>query len=220
MSGPNPKLMQAIARKYVEWLPIQAEDGVVSPILATACASIRASRDQTDKLIAAMDEDRAEMGDATELADEHDALTEELLGAAFVVLQRRMTAFSSRVMHVSDLVAKHYAIAPPFTAKHKVFAFGKLTGAGHSAGVVINAFANYYKHRDEPDFWTSPKHQAAPIVGCYGLSAKTETENMRRAAQVLGASPNDLDPLLDALAEWSREVTNEMLGQIGAPLIK
>lgn len=210
----NSQILEAILRHQAAWLRIPAagENPLLTPILDTVCQSIRQSKVQTEQSIQQMHEELAELGLAQELMEEHEALVEELLGAAFVVLQRTMNAFSSRVLRVSNLVATHYSIARAFDTRYSVLKFGAPMTTQYSLAIVVNAFANYYKHRDEATFWTDQK--AAPIVSAHGLSVATTANNMRLAARALGASEHDLWPLIDGLAAWSKEVSDHVRAKI------
>jgi len=127
--------------------------------------------------------------------DEEYAVIENLLGVSFVVSQIVIANIASRVMALSE----HHARSNPGTVvpglsknRQQLYHFKSTTVARtpHTQIEVINAFANYYKHRDDwpllwnPNTMTGPSMPTALVVSAVGASAN-DSGNMRHGLKVL-----------------------------------
>lgn len=156
-------------------------------------------------------------------------LVETHLGCAFVTCQVFLTAVVSRVQ---ALHGHHYSRAPtPLTTtsgeRPAILAFGSTAvgTSGLSQMQVIDAFANYFKHRDQ---WRRPwsklgrlaKETAVTItaVGAHEGS----TGNLRTGAEVTGnPSYTDVESYSSLIIHWRDELWRAYRAElIGRGLLK
>ncbi len=126
-------------------------------------------------------------------APELQAEIEDFIGVAFVASQTYITIVVSTLQKLHKLVRLGGKAELTTTSGSKQDLMGY--GSKHSREKpyspiqVINAFANYYKHRDEwdPD-WTKlggRQKETATIIGSAG-AFQSSTENLRIGAKYLG----------------------------------
>jgi hypothetical protein len=155
--------------------------------------------------------------------DDQCELIENLLGAAFVVCQARITAVVSSSIKLAAYCGQK---GIPFTAyaprKDAILTMGP-TFPGSTVTLIqfMDAVANYFKHRDEWDEvdWSklsTPSKRTADIIQVGGLKAGF-TGNLRAGAEALGnkdfVSTGIFADIIDA---WSGEVmtmTKKALGR-------
>lgn len=125
--------------------------------------------------------------------DEVDVI-EGLLGTAYVLCQTYITKIVSDVIFLHRY---HNRSNPPSRLKttsdfkDSILSFGSkvIPDVGYTEVQVIDAFANYFKHRDEwpPDWDKLDKRSAktAEVIMSIGASSGC-TGNLRRASEVLG----------------------------------
>ena len=141
-------------------------------------------------------------------------MIENVLGAAFVLAQARLTAVASEAIEIAKELgplAQALPFALPKVSRDSLLAFGApMKGHTVTAVTAIDAVANYFKHRDEWSNWTPNKKNQATIttISAIGL-LPTSTGNLRAAAKVLGwpdAAPADLSWMEGAIDEWATAV--------------
>jgi hypothetical protein len=150
------------------------------------------------------------------VVDEETAVTEELLGAAFVVCQSYITSIveSFKKLHKKAKIDKL-----KFTVTNGERKVLLKTGSANVANSeytelqVIDAFANYFKHSDQwPLIWTKADNQSKgtiEIIQSVGAQSGS-TGNMRTGAKVLGCPMyNNLDSLLDKITQWQNELLKQ-----------
>lgn len=125
--------------------------------------------------------------------DEVDVI-EDLLGAAYVVCQTYITKIISDVIFLHRYHKRSNPSSELKTTgdfKYSILSFGSkvISGVGYTQVQVIDAFANYFKHRDEwPSDWHKLEERStktAEVIMAVGASSGC-TGNLRRASKVLG----------------------------------
>lgn len=157
-------------------------------------------------------EDAEKSGDNDYLdhvVDGECGVIEDLIGTAFVGCQIYITATVSGTKHFHDLSLEEAA-----HKKAAVLSVGSpiLSPTKYTRVQVIDAFANYYKHKDEWGYaWADLKGRAAyvvPIIQAAGAS-EGSTGNFRTAAKALGISDiRNLEILHRDIQEWCDNVWN------------
>jgi hypothetical protein len=144
--------------------------------------------------------------------DEHDIdVVELLIGAAFVLGQAAITQSVSLVKKIHENAGK-----PPWIPCEKIEIMKAAAPieavTGLSKIVIINAAANYHKHRYEwADDWSGPPNSKTTIeiVLKLGLSRKGDN-NLERALRALEISPADMTPLSGIIGEWRENLTKQI----------
>jgi len=136
------------------------------------------------------------------VGEEASEFKEELLGAAFVVCQ----AYLAGVVNAALRMKKG------LNAKHEVLQLGEKYGRGPYTKVqVIDAFANYYKHRDDWSSgpWNELKGQQARTAESIRSAHAKEGSPLNLETGMRSLGVNDLHtlvPLHSMLMEWSVSV--------------
>jgi hypothetical protein len=192
------------------------------------------------------DEDYAAM-----LASDYNDQIEEFLGIAFVACQTRISSVVSSIQKISDSTKKTTG-AGLFQSKtgsqlrrHLLDLGQKHSKVSLSFARVIEAFANYYKHRDEwPLLWNSrgdhdgrPYHTIfeaerealslfkknkqqfwnADVIQHAGAWAQSN-HNLATGAEFLGVTDlNDLRPLSEHIKSWAAVVYDETESELKPP---
>jgi len=168
----------------------------------------------TDAITRAQSSGNAEYIDAV-VDDECDVI-ENLLGAAFVACQADITAVISHVkrMHKRALADGH-RLDSSDGSKAGIMALGNqqlVATSTYSYVQVIDAAANYFKHRDEwRGSWTQfdpASRQGKTVAIITAVGAKQgSTGNMRTGVNALGISNyRNLTILYDHIASWANNV--------------
>jgi hypothetical protein len=154
--------------------------------------------------------------DADLFTDDERDIIENLLGTAFVVCQGRVTSVVSAAI---DLVKYCSKKGLPFAAypgeKRAILKLDAPLGAGAAASFtriqVIDAIANYFKHRDEWKGvdWTKlneTSRRTADIIVAAGLQTGS-TGNLRRGAIALGnVDLKSMSVFVSIVDEWTQDV--------------
>jgi hypothetical protein len=160
---------------------------------------------------------------AKDIIDAEMDLIESLLGISFVACQ---SYISSVIRAVRNLHEACRSLTPPVSLKTTsdrksdiIRACSReVGGTGYSEIQVIDAFANYYKHKDEWAWdWNSPPEiskSTVSIIKSLGGS-RGDTGNMRGAAEALG-SDDTWDPqvFVKTLEEWGQELFRAYRGEL------
>lgn len=162
--------------------------------------------------------------DADAIIDEETDVIENLLGTAFVVCQTYISSVISRVRILHRLYKKEHNGAELTTTsitKPDILAFGSSSvgSSDFSEVQVIDAFANYFKHRAEwVRVWDKlPKKDAytARIIGAVGAS-RGSTGNLRTGAKVLGNEVySNMDVFVGILQRWRQNLYNGYREELG-----
>jgi hypothetical protein len=156
------------------------------------------------------------------VVEEECDVIEALLGAAFVTTQAQITSIISGVKwlhwHYNHATGKTLATSPATKADILALAGPRVPPAQYTQVQVIDAFANYFKHRDE---WTLPW---ATLTGRSAVTAAMITSvgaeenctgNMRHAAQILGNSHfTDVVVLHSHVASWAGSLTAQYTAEL------
>jgi hypothetical protein len=177
-----------------------ALEDVLGPIGAAIADSSR----HIDEACATKDEEWFEA-----VTDEECEVIEELLGTSLVVCQAYITSVVSRVLGILRFADRRghtlKSVAPK--RDHIVSATSTYCGnTGFTNIQVMDAFANYFKHRFE---WSSdwskaggPAARTITIVRAAGAS-EGSSGNLRTGAEVLGNSDySDLSVFSEILETW------------------
>jgi hypothetical protein len=161
------------------------------------------------------------------IVDEECDFIEDILGAAFVVCQTRITAITSMALRLRETAE---AKGAPFTAfggrREDVRALGDAAslsatpGSSFSKVEVLWALANYFKHRDEwrSIDWTklgSREQVTVKVIMAAGLEPSS-TGNLRRGARALGnATFEDTDVFVRAVNDWAEKIRGAIGKELG-----
>ncbi|MDC3956215.1 hypothetical protein KEG38_20305 [Polyangium jinanense] len=211
----------------MSWDPLEAHlsllelaryDAGLRGTLTPIGAAIREASDRIDKAV-----QQAAPEDVDFFVDDQCELIENLLGAAFIVCQARITAVVSGGVKLAAYCGRK---GIPFTAyaprKDAILTMG-LTFTGSPVTLIqfMDAVANYFKHRDE---WaemdwsklTGQSKRTADVIQVGGLKAGF-TGNLRAGAEALGNNDFVSTAIFaDIIDAWSGEVmraTEKALGR-------
>ena len=161
------------------------------------------------------------------VVDEECDFIEDILGAAFVVCQTRITAITSLALQLRQrAVDKGTSFAAFGGKKENVRALGEaaslLSVAGQSVSKVevLWALANYFKHRDEwrKMDWTELDKGQQPtvrVIVAAGLAAGS-SGNLRRGARALGnTSFEETEVFARIVNEWGEKVRGAIGKELG-----
>jgi putative component of membrane protein insertase Oxa1/YidC/SpoIIIJ protein YidD len=177
---------------------------------------VRVISDETREFIKRCDEtiDNVARNEEQSIYDEATEYIEDLLGISFVACQ----SYISYV--VSDICRLHDAcnsLASPVilttTSGRKIDILRKCSPpvkGGYSEVQIIDAFANYYKHKDEWDWdWDCPPARSqltVDVIRSVGASRGC-TGNMRTGAEALGNGEYcDTRAMMKGLESWGQEL--------------
>jgi hypothetical protein len=133
-----------------------------------------------------------------------------MLGAAFVICQRYLTQGISEAMRLHEFVLRETQAGLTCCPNRKVefmkAASKQLAAGGVTEVETINAFANYFKHRDEwRGAWSSFKDQSAYTAAVLIAAGAKEssTGNFRAGSRALGNSDFwKIQIFVNQLAAW------------------
>jgi hypothetical protein len=150
--------------------------------------------------------------------DEECESIESWLGLAFVAAQTYLTRVISHCRRLHDWhehQTKSRVLLGTNGAKHGILAAAtpKVRSTSYTAVEAINAFANYFKHRDEWPFdWTQlqgdNEKQTATIIKAFGARSGS-TGNLRQGyASILGDKIpfNEVARLSGIVRDWARSL--------------
>lgn len=144
--------------------------------------------------------------------DEHDIeVVELLIGSAFVLGQAAITQAISLVKRIHEEAGKPSWIPE---GKAQIMEMGAPfhDQTGFSKITLINAAANYYKHRYEWwDDWSGPP-SSKPTIGIVlkmGLVPKGH-HNLEHALRALEIFPRDVSPLGQLICEWRMKLAKDL----------
>jgi hypothetical protein len=155
-----------------------------------------------------------------EKIDEECDVIEDLLGTAFVVCQTDISSVVSSVKILHSLYKKEHegeALETTPDKKREIMAFGSLPVASSefSEVQVIDAFANYFKHREDEAWvigdWDKLQGRSfctVQTIRAVGASWGS-TGNLRTGAKVLGNETyTNMSVFVDILQRWRQNLYN------------
>jgi hypothetical protein len=161
------------------------------------------------------------------LDDETDAI-ENLLGSAFIVCQTYLTGVVSAVIKLDDLCRGTVGGLPLASGRARerrqkiLSCMGPMVGTKsnrRSVAEVVEAFANYFKHRDEWKTMNWNKldersRRTARVVASAGATSGS-TGNLRTGSAKLG-NPRftDLDVFAAKLHEWGANISKQVAKEV------
>lgn len=202
----------------LEWLEITVQDTTFDRVLDALSDAVRESSRRIDKV---QKSDDWLYVDA--IVDDECDFTEQLLGAAFVVAQAKITEIAAKLQKLHHSFGQQTQT----TDGRKIEILDRrpptqitgVSGASYSIITAINAFANYFKHNDEwPYSWAEAGAASRATVWTVldlGLSEHS-TGNLRRASEVLGngAPYTNLVVLRDVVEAWGRALHEDLEGEL------
>lgn len=207
---------------HVESLALAVDDGgLLQATLAPIGQAIKLAGERASLAAAEAPEE-----DVDFFVDEETALIENLLGAAYVTCQARISDVISRAIQVAEFCkTKTVTFTAPFAAAKKagdmkvaLLALGTPVAsvAGITSVQAVDALANYFKHREEwPEKvdWSQAAGQQAKtvsVIAPLGL-APLSTGNLRSGAVALGFTDLwQVDALVSAVDQWANRVLAEV----------
>jgi len=201
----------------LSWLSLTGDVSTLQRVLETLGDAIKESEKRLIKAQRTGSADWAEV-----VLDEECAITEDLIGAAFVVCQTYITGVAARVIGLHrhhDRETPGNPLQTTSDSKYQgtptrpgIFRFGSRTigRSGRTAVEAIDAFANYFKHHDEwVGSWTKlkgPGTKTAQTIMSLGAS-RGSTGNLRTGAERLGNKDYaDFDIFVTDLTRWTNRL--------------
>ncbi len=196
-----------------------------NPVIDSLAVSIQKLEKWIQKLMADDPDDESSLG------FEEGCLLDDLVGIGFVVCQRGITSIVSNCDFLRKQWLKHrntihngnpetdFLGIPisPKDLKRQLMATANPVMGSFSKIAMIDAFANYYKHRDE---WTenwkdmdNREMKTVEIIQSAGADQKTLCSNCRRGYQTLTGETSlvRLDLLWKIVFDWSRTLREQCL---------
>ncbi len=167
-----------------------------------------------------------EAGDDPYELDYEGEVLEAVLGSMFVVWQTFLSTMVSAILaldsHCRRKLSRGLSIAQGDAPRRRILRFGTpLVGKTERTGPeIIDAFANYFKHRDEwPSDWRSLSgsrggYTADVIRSC---GAKYDSDrNFRLGIQALGVDPpySDFTCINTLLIAWVSKIEQQLRSEI------
>src|SRR5579875_3446017 len=121
--------------------------------------------------------------------EESKNIEENTIGIALLILQKKI----HRVLNS----------AKPFFPNQDIREIlGKYNNKSYSLITIIWELANYYKHREETDFWKR-NTKTINVVDAVGVDKRS---NLLKALESLGVSLDDCSQLADHVQKWAEKV--------------
>jgi hypothetical protein len=201
----------------ISWMSLTGDVARLQRVLETLGDAIKASAKRLDGAQRTGNAEWAEV-----VLDEECAITEDLIGTAFVVCQTYITGVASRVIGLHrhhDRQNPGNRLQTTSGSKYQstatspsIFRFGsrKIGRSGRTAVEVIDAFANYFKHREEwVGSWTKlngPGAKTAQTIMSVGAK-RGSTGNLRTGAERLGnKNYSDFGVFMKCLRRWTNNL--------------
>lgn len=173
---------------FIELLRLSARDEQLGRVLGSLADAIVAA----EKRVAQVQQTGDEVYLNAVIDDESD-FAEALIGASYVVCQAAITAVVSRALHLRRHLKDDLGLTPQHipSGKKKLLEMGEQAGSsGYSKVQVLDAFANYFKHRDEwaDSSWVNLDDRSMRTVQIIRVAGATphSTGNLRTGAAFLG----------------------------------
>lgn len=145
------------------------------------------------------------------VVDDECGMAEELIGIAFVVAQVQISEVISNIKKLHGFAQKETPVVTLKTTtgvKEQILQFGDALfkdSYGISKIKVVNAMADYYKHKGEPQL-DAKTSSALKAIGCKDICIKDcesiSSGNFRHAMKILGIEFNSIGKLTKILQEW------------------
>lgn len=144
------------------------------------------------------------------VVDSECDLIENHLGSAFVICQTFASAVVSRVRRIQIFYRRETGnnLHSLGADKYAIWTYGspRIGGSPYTGIQLINAFANYFKHREEWGSWSHPSKRDQIVIHAVGARDGC-TGNLRIGATVLGnESFDNLHALTAILCDWKSAV--------------
>jgi hypothetical protein len=194
-----------MSKEISAWVQLDFSGGNFQRIASDLHETVSKVNDRIDKLPS-----NAEW--ASDEAYAESETVEGLIGTAFVLYQTYLT---SVVSSVKGLATDGYAGAPSKKVDVLRLESAPITAAvSYSRMEVVNAVANYFKHRDEwPADWSAATGQTkdtVDVISAIGLSSN-EHFNLMKAAKALGDDAFDgTCPLVREMQSWREAVLKKI----------
>jgi hypothetical protein len=147
-----------------------------------------------------------------QIIDDETIVIEYLLGTAFVLCQAYITDVISTVISLHKFASsQNVSLKVTTTQKQEILKFGH-RGNEYSSAEMIDAFANYFKHRDEwgANWQKLPArtHKTVEIIQSAGAESGS-TGNLRQGSIALG-NPDFIETeiFLDKLEQWHLDLVD------------
>ena len=160
---------------------------------------------------------RGNQGYLKDIADDETEIIENLLGTAFVVCQIHITCVVSRLLKLHTFFRKNEGRLLTGLEKPSKVAIMKqggqlIAGSQYTDVMVIDGFANYFKHREEWDpHWAALSDGQAKtrdVIKAFGATPGS-SGNLRIGAETLGNSEySDVICFVDKLESWRTNLKN------------
>lgn len=195
----------------LDLLDSRREDDFLEPLLHGIGKAIESSMSRIAQIGPSSDsDDPGESQWADAVVDEECDAIEDYLGAAFLLCQPHITRVVSRIKYFHDIRGDLIATGK---AKTEILAVGsRKIGDGRFTEIqVIDAFANYFKHREEAGWrrdWNGledRERKTAEVLQSVGAEPGS-TGNFRTGIEAFGIEYNEVPALCERLCVWRREL--------------
>ena len=215
-----------LVRLRLEMLKWKVRSDTMDTVLDALADGIRAACNRIDKAGQRGDDDS---GYLDAVVDEETESIENLLGAAFVVCQTYLTGVVSAVIELDKLCKNTLEAGLPVAQGPRVrecilASTGpkvRTRGKHRTVAEVAEAFANYYKHRDEWKTINWKKLDArslrtAEVIASVGASSGS-TGNLRAGSSKMGNPEfTALHVFAEKLHDWGRNIDERVRTELAA----
>lgn len=197
----------------LQWIRISISDPVLEDVLETLSNGIRNCGHAIDDAHTSGNDEYA-----SAVTDEQCYLIENLLGVAFVMCQVVITCIVSEVMRLHDeCTSAGHSLSTCENNRYSILSVSSppIGSSGFTEVQIIDAFANYFKHREEKRFWTRRKSaKTVRMITAVGASRGC-TGNMRKGARSLGSSNyEDLRIWADKVRNWGSHIVKNLEAEL------
>lgn len=196
---------------FLRLLELEAVFSTLTRSLEPIGEAIQEGSDIIDRAVESGSEDYPEI-----VTDEEVEIIENLLGTAFVICQTHITCVVSRAkkLHTFFQVREGRVLGALDNSKSAILKRGAdvIPGSAYSSIEVIDAFANYFKHRDEwPSDWAQLRglqSRTRDVITAFN-AASGSTGNLRAGAEALGNTEyHSVLLFADKLEVWRTNLKN------------
>ena len=188
-------------------------------VLETLAEAVRECGKVIDRAKLSEDEDYIDA-----VVDDECEVLESIVGTAFVAAQTEITRVKTHIQRIHSCAKRDgHILKSSNGTKSGILKLGSPPGVEYSKVQLIDAFANYFKHRDDNQWrlpWTEidPKAQAkqtAVLITAAGAQ-EGSSGNLRSGLESLGIDYEDLIGLHKEVTAWAKAVAETYEGELKA----
>jgi hypothetical protein len=154
------------------------------------------------------------------VADDESDVLEALIGTALVVAQTEIESAVKMVKRLHQRATSDgHTLVSSKSARHEILKIDSpmVTTTNYTRVEVINAFANYFKHRDGwEQSWnhlTGKEKFTVDVIVAAGAK-ESSSGNLRTALDTLGIQSDELEQLYKEMSSWKENITNRYRSEL------